>query len=266
VADATAGLPGRFDVVTTFDVVHDAVDPEGLLRAIHDALVPGGVPRLPRHQLFRARRGQRRADRDPALRVQRPVLHDDVARARRRRARHARAARRRYYGSWPACRVRRGPAGADGQPVQQPLRVATVVVTADALRFPRRRHRDRDDPGTAGRREVGRRRSNGSPTPGSAGSASGPPRGRLGHADHRRPRLPDDEDLAGRESCTARPRSSATPLSTRRGGRRAGRPHARRRRPARAAGDGLLDMPTHRTGCLDLQSRIQSGLLSGSGW
>lgn len=43
VADAAAGLPGRFDVVTTFDVVHDAVDPEGLLRAIHDALVPGGV-------------------------------------------------------------------------------------------------------------------------------------------------------------------------------------------------------------------------------
>lgn len=43
VADAAAGLPGRFDVVTTFDVVHDAVDPEGLLRAIHDGLVPGGV-------------------------------------------------------------------------------------------------------------------------------------------------------------------------------------------------------------------------------
>lgn len=43
VADAAAGLPGRFDVVTTFDVVHDAVDPEGLLRAIHDTLVPGGV-------------------------------------------------------------------------------------------------------------------------------------------------------------------------------------------------------------------------------
>jgi 2-polyprenyl-3-methyl-5-hydroxy-6-metoxy-1,4-benzoquinol methylase len=43
VADASAGLPGRFDIVTTFDVVHDAVDPQGLLRAIHDALVPGGV-------------------------------------------------------------------------------------------------------------------------------------------------------------------------------------------------------------------------------
>jgi 2-polyprenyl-3-methyl-5-hydroxy-6-metoxy-1,4-benzoquinol methylase len=41
--DAAGGLPERFDVVTTFDVVHDAVDPEQLLRAIHEALVPGGV-------------------------------------------------------------------------------------------------------------------------------------------------------------------------------------------------------------------------------
>ncbi len=40
--DATAGLPESFDVITTFDVVHDAVDPLGLLRAIRDALRPGG--------------------------------------------------------------------------------------------------------------------------------------------------------------------------------------------------------------------------------
>jgi 2-polyprenyl-3-methyl-5-hydroxy-6-metoxy-1,4-benzoquinol methylase len=40
--DATAGLPGSFDVVTTFDVVHDAVDPLGLLRSIRDALRPDG--------------------------------------------------------------------------------------------------------------------------------------------------------------------------------------------------------------------------------
>jgi SAM-dependent methyltransferase len=42
VLDAAAGLPGSFDVITTFDVVHDAVDPLGLLRSIRDALRPGG--------------------------------------------------------------------------------------------------------------------------------------------------------------------------------------------------------------------------------
>ena len=42
VLDAAAGLPGSFDVITTFDVVHDAADPLGLLRSIRDALRPGG--------------------------------------------------------------------------------------------------------------------------------------------------------------------------------------------------------------------------------
>jgi SAM-dependent methyltransferase len=42
VLDAAAGLPETFDVITTFDVVHDAVDPLGLLRSIRDALRPGG--------------------------------------------------------------------------------------------------------------------------------------------------------------------------------------------------------------------------------
>lgn len=42
VVDATAGVPGRFDVVTVFDVLHDSRDPGAILRAIHDALVPGG--------------------------------------------------------------------------------------------------------------------------------------------------------------------------------------------------------------------------------
>jgi 2-polyprenyl-3-methyl-5-hydroxy-6-metoxy-1,4-benzoquinol methylase len=41
--DAAAGLPERFDVITTFDVLHDAVDPQRMLRAIHDALDPDGV-------------------------------------------------------------------------------------------------------------------------------------------------------------------------------------------------------------------------------
>jgi len=42
VLDASQGLPERYDVITTFDVVHDAVDPVGLLRAIRDALQPSG--------------------------------------------------------------------------------------------------------------------------------------------------------------------------------------------------------------------------------
>src|ERR1700758_1649193 len=42
VPETTARLPGSYDVVTTFDVVHDAVDPLGLLRSIRDALRPGG--------------------------------------------------------------------------------------------------------------------------------------------------------------------------------------------------------------------------------
>jgi len=41
--DASQGLPGQYDVITTFDVVHDAVDPRGLLRAIRQALLPDGT-------------------------------------------------------------------------------------------------------------------------------------------------------------------------------------------------------------------------------
>ncbi|MFC5995689.1 methyltransferase domain-containing protein [Pseudonocardia hispaniensis] len=40
--DVTEGLPGHYHVITTFDVVHDAVDPAGMLRAVHDALEPDG--------------------------------------------------------------------------------------------------------------------------------------------------------------------------------------------------------------------------------
>ena len=40
--DVAAGLPEHYDVITTFDVVHDAVDPHGLLRAIRQALRPDG--------------------------------------------------------------------------------------------------------------------------------------------------------------------------------------------------------------------------------
>lgn len=39
---ASEGLPAPYDVVFTFDVIHDAVDPDGMLRAIRGALRPDG--------------------------------------------------------------------------------------------------------------------------------------------------------------------------------------------------------------------------------
>jgi SAM-dependent methyltransferase len=42
-ADAAGGLPGRFDLITTFDVIHDAVDPGGVLKAIRAGLEDDGI-------------------------------------------------------------------------------------------------------------------------------------------------------------------------------------------------------------------------------
>jgi SAM-dependent methyltransferase len=41
--DGSEGLPERYDLVCTFDVVHDSADPRGLLASIRGALRPGGV-------------------------------------------------------------------------------------------------------------------------------------------------------------------------------------------------------------------------------
>lgn len=41
--DVSQGIPEQYDVITTFDVVHDAVDPGGLLRTIRQALRTDGV-------------------------------------------------------------------------------------------------------------------------------------------------------------------------------------------------------------------------------
>ena len=41
--DVSRGLSQKFDVITTFDVVHDAVDPLQLLQSIRAALRPGGI-------------------------------------------------------------------------------------------------------------------------------------------------------------------------------------------------------------------------------
>lgn len=40
--DASNGLPGSYDLITTFDVIHDAVDPRGLLRAIRQGTKDDG--------------------------------------------------------------------------------------------------------------------------------------------------------------------------------------------------------------------------------
>ena len=41
--DCAEGLPATYDVITTFDVIHDAVDPVGVLKAIRRALKPDGI-------------------------------------------------------------------------------------------------------------------------------------------------------------------------------------------------------------------------------
>jgi 2-polyprenyl-3-methyl-5-hydroxy-6-metoxy-1,4-benzoquinol methylase len=41
--DAPAGLPGQYDLITTFDVIHDTADPRATLRAIRHALKPDGI-------------------------------------------------------------------------------------------------------------------------------------------------------------------------------------------------------------------------------
>ena len=41
--DASKGIPGEYDVIFTFDVIHDAADPLGLLREIRAALKPNGT-------------------------------------------------------------------------------------------------------------------------------------------------------------------------------------------------------------------------------
>jgi SAM-dependent methyltransferase len=43
VVDPSEGLPRTFDLVTTFDVIHDSAKPDQLLKSIHSAVAPAGV-------------------------------------------------------------------------------------------------------------------------------------------------------------------------------------------------------------------------------
>jgi SAM-dependent methyltransferase len=43
VADAGEGLPERYDLISTYDVIHDAVDPLGLLKGIRQSLKSDGI-------------------------------------------------------------------------------------------------------------------------------------------------------------------------------------------------------------------------------
>jgi 2-polyprenyl-3-methyl-5-hydroxy-6-metoxy-1,4-benzoquinol methylase len=43
VADGSRGLPERYDVISTFDVVHDSLDPAGLVAGIRRSLADGGT-------------------------------------------------------------------------------------------------------------------------------------------------------------------------------------------------------------------------------
>ena len=42
-ADASGGLPAQYDVITTFDVIHDSADPRGLFKTIREGLKPDGT-------------------------------------------------------------------------------------------------------------------------------------------------------------------------------------------------------------------------------
>jgi 2-polyprenyl-3-methyl-5-hydroxy-6-metoxy-1,4-benzoquinol methylase len=41
--DVTKGLPEKYDLITTFDVIHDAADPSAILQTIRNSLRPDGI-------------------------------------------------------------------------------------------------------------------------------------------------------------------------------------------------------------------------------
>lgn len=130
-ADAATALAGPLDLVTMFDMLHDAPDPEGVLAAARTALAPSkGVLLVLETTSAGRRRGQRRTGRGPAVRHEHPVLPADRAGRGRPGARHARAA------TWRAVRAGRAGGvpvrrrGADPEPGQLAVRAACIAIVA----------------------------------------------------------------------------------------------------------------------------------------
>ena len=88
--DVSKGLPAQFDVITTFDVVHDAVDPLQLLQSIRHALRPGGIYVCLDVNCSDKLGGNLNPLGAMFHRGKRVLLHDHVAREQWRRTRHAR--------------------------------------------------------------------------------------------------------------------------------------------------------------------------------
>ena len=80
--DASKAIPGQYDLITTFDVIHDAVDPRGLLRTIRRLCGQAG----PTSAWTSTARTSRRRTGTAGLAllwIQYGVLHDDLAGQRR---------------------------------------------------------------------------------------------------------------------------------------------------------------------------------------
>jgi SAM-dependent methyltransferase len=86
---ASLGISNRFDIVTSFDAIHDQAQPDKVLRNIWEALKPGGI----HFMLDEAGSSNLEENLDHplgplSLRRLGPALHNGVAGAGRRRSRH----------------------------------------------------------------------------------------------------------------------------------------------------------------------------------
>jgi len=157
--DGAGGIPGRYDLITCFDVVHDLPRPVETLRAIRAALAPGGSLFVMEFNFSSDL--QENVDHPFGLGAfgERQLLHDDGAGRRRGRYRH-------LHGGAPVPRVRnrgrlRGgpPDRFPEQPAQPFLRGQGLsgAETARGAWSPRAVSRYRSTRGRAGRRRGGRR-------------------------------------------------------------------------------------------------------------